>query len=215
MTTDPRYGQNAPYFGMPPGHLPVRSYLAVPVKGVYGDVLGGLFFGHSQAGVFTEQHERLAVGIAAWASVALENSRLYVGGAGRQSDEGRVSRRALARAADAAECDRRLRAAAARRHSVRREGRPRPRNPRAERHVADADRRGRARRLPDRLGQDPSGRAARGAAADRGQRRRDGPARRGREGRAPADHRRSARRVRSPAIPIACSRSSGICCPTR
>ena len=41
-------------------------------------MLGGLFFGHSQPGVFTEQHERLAAGIAAWASVALENARLYV-----------------------------------------------------------------------------------------------------------------------------------------
>jgi hypothetical protein len=27
----------------------------------------GLFFGHSQVGVFTEQHERLAVGVATWA----------------------------------------------------------------------------------------------------------------------------------------------------
>ena len=77
VTADPRYGRSAPYFGMPPGHLPVRSYLAVPVKGVKGDVLGGLFFGHSQVGVFTEQHERLALGVAAWASVALENARLY------------------------------------------------------------------------------------------------------------------------------------------
>ena len=78
VTADPRFGKSAPYFGMPPGHLPVRSYLAVPVKGVTGGVLGGLFFGHSQVGVFTEQHERLAEGIAAWASVALENARLYV-----------------------------------------------------------------------------------------------------------------------------------------
>ena len=78
VTQDPRFGKNAPYHGMPPGHLPVRSYLAVPVKGAPGDVLGGLFFGHSRPGVFTEQHERLAVGVAAWASVALENSRLYV-----------------------------------------------------------------------------------------------------------------------------------------
>ncbi len=29
---DPRYGKNAPYHGMPHGHLPVCSYLAVPVK---------------------------------------------------------------------------------------------------------------------------------------------------------------------------------------
>jgi PAS domain S-box-containing protein len=77
VTRDPRYGKSAPYHGMPPGHLPVRSYLAVPVKGPGGEVLGGLFFGHSRAAVFTEQHERLALGVAAWASVALENSRLY------------------------------------------------------------------------------------------------------------------------------------------
>ena len=77
VTADPRYGQSAPYHGMPPGHLPVRSYLAVPVRGIKGDVLGGLFFGHSQTAMFNEQHERLAVGIASWASVALENARLY------------------------------------------------------------------------------------------------------------------------------------------
>ena len=77
VTQDPRYGKSAPYYGMPPGHLPVRSYLAVPVRGIAGDVLGGLFFGHAEIGVFTEQHERLALGVAAWASVALENARLY------------------------------------------------------------------------------------------------------------------------------------------
>ena len=32
ITKDPRYGHNAPYHGMPRGHLPVRSYLAVPVR---------------------------------------------------------------------------------------------------------------------------------------------------------------------------------------
>src|SRR6185503_11298224 len=30
VTQDPRYGKSGPYFGMPAGHLPVRSYLAVP-----------------------------------------------------------------------------------------------------------------------------------------------------------------------------------------
>jgi signal transduction histidine kinase/FixJ family two-component response regulator len=62
---------------MPPGHLPVRSYLAVPVRGRSGNVIGGLFFGHSQRDRFREIHERLAVGIASWASVALENARMY------------------------------------------------------------------------------------------------------------------------------------------
>ena len=37
-----------------------------------------------EPGRFTEQHERLATGIAAWASVALENARLYVGVAGSE-----------------------------------------------------------------------------------------------------------------------------------
>jgi signal transduction histidine kinase/DNA-binding response OmpR family regulator len=77
ITQDPRYGRNAPYHGMPPGHLPVRSYLAVPVKGRSGSTIGGLFFGHSEVGRFTAHHERLAVGIASWAAMALENASLY------------------------------------------------------------------------------------------------------------------------------------------
>jgi PAS domain S-box-containing protein len=89
ITKDPRYGHNAPNHGMPPGHLPVRSYLAVPVKTRSGEVLGGLLFGHPDAGRFTDHHERLAIGTAAWASVALENSRLYLGlqDANRLKDE--------------------------------------------------------------------------------------------------------------------------------
>ncbi len=74
---DPRYGQEAPHDGMPPGHLPVRSYLAVPVKSRSGEVLGGLFFGHPTPGVFTEHAERLALSIAVQAAVALDNAQLY------------------------------------------------------------------------------------------------------------------------------------------
>ena len=77
ITKDPRYGQMGPHQGMPPGHLPVRSYLAVPVFTPAGEVLGGLFFGHATPGVFTHRSERLAVGTAAWAGIAMENSRLY------------------------------------------------------------------------------------------------------------------------------------------
>jgi len=77
ITRDPRYGHSHPYHGMPAGHLPVRSYLAVPVKGRADEVIGGLFFGHSDVGRFSERHERLAAGVASWASVALENARLY------------------------------------------------------------------------------------------------------------------------------------------
>jgi PAS domain S-box-containing protein len=78
VTKDPRYGKNSPYHGMPAGHLPVRSYLAAPVRGRAGQVIGGLFFGHPDVGRFTAEHERLLEGIASWASVALENAALYV-----------------------------------------------------------------------------------------------------------------------------------------
>ncbi|HYO84031.1 MAG TPA: GAF domain-containing protein, partial [Bryobacteraceae bacterium] len=77
ITADPRYGQNPPYHGMPEGHLPVRSYLALPVMSRSGEVLGGLFFGHAQPGQFTEQHEQIAAGIAAQSAIALDNARLF------------------------------------------------------------------------------------------------------------------------------------------
>jgi PAS domain S-box-containing protein len=77
ITKDPRYGLSGPHFGMPKGHLPVVSYLAVPVRSRSGEVMGGLFFGNPEPGRFTERHERLIVGIAAQAAVAIDNARLY------------------------------------------------------------------------------------------------------------------------------------------
>src|SRR5207248_11045756 len=41
-----------------------------------GDVLAGLFFGHGEVGHFSEHHERLMLGLAAQASIALDNARL-------------------------------------------------------------------------------------------------------------------------------------------
>ena len=77
VLTDPRYGTLAPHHGMPHTHVPVRSYLAVAVRSRTGDVIGGLFFGHPQPNVFTERTERLIVGVAAQAGVAIDNARLY------------------------------------------------------------------------------------------------------------------------------------------
>ena len=77
VTQDPRYGRNAPYNGMPEGHLPVRSYLAVPVVSRDGEVVGGLFFGHPRPGVFTERAERIMSAIAVQAAIAIGNARLY------------------------------------------------------------------------------------------------------------------------------------------
>jgi signal transduction histidine kinase/CheY-like chemotaxis protein len=74
---DPRYGGMSSHAGMPAGHLPVRSYLAVPVISRSGEVIGGLFFGHPQTSVFNERTERLVVGVAAQAAIAIDNARLY------------------------------------------------------------------------------------------------------------------------------------------
>jgi signal transduction histidine kinase/DNA-binding response OmpR family regulator len=74
---DPRYGHNAPHNGPPQGHLPVVSYLAVPVIARSGEVLGGLFFAHPEPDRFTARHELIVAGIASQAAVAFEKARLY------------------------------------------------------------------------------------------------------------------------------------------
>jgi len=76
VTLDLRYGQNSPHSGMPEGHLPVRSYLAVPVIDRAGGVLGGLFYGHADAGVFRDRDEQVVVGVAGQAAIAIDNARL-------------------------------------------------------------------------------------------------------------------------------------------
>jgi PAS domain S-box-containing protein len=76
ITADPRYGRNSPLRGMPEGHLPVRSYLAVPVMTRAGVVLGGLFLGHATAAVFGEHSELRVVALAGEAAVAIDNVRL-------------------------------------------------------------------------------------------------------------------------------------------
>ncbi len=74
---DPRYGTMPPHHGMPAGHLPVTSYLAVPVVAMSGEVIGGLFYGHPQPDVFTEESEMFVKALAAQAAVAMDNARLY------------------------------------------------------------------------------------------------------------------------------------------
>jgi PAS domain S-box-containing protein len=88
---DPRYGQWAPYHGMPEGHLPVRSYLAVPVLSDQGHVLGGLFFGHERADVFSADHASLVESLAAQAAIGVSRAQLF-----REVEEARDIARAEA-----------------------------------------------------------------------------------------------------------------------
>lgn len=78
VTKQPHFGQSRPHHGMPKGHLPVRSYLAAPVvSALTQEVFGGLFFGHPEPGVFTEESEKLIEGIAAQAAIAMANAKLF------------------------------------------------------------------------------------------------------------------------------------------
>jgi signal transduction histidine kinase/ActR/RegA family two-component response regulator len=77
ITRDARYGSMEPHRGMPKGHLPVRSYLAASVISRSGEVIGGLFFGHSRPAVFTPRTEELIGAFAVQASIAVDNARLY------------------------------------------------------------------------------------------------------------------------------------------
>lgn len=77
IRADERYGHSAPHYGMPTGHLPVVSYLAVPVISVSNKILGGLFFAHDQPAQFTADTEALVSAIAAQTAVAMDNAQLH------------------------------------------------------------------------------------------------------------------------------------------
>jgi signal transduction histidine kinase len=55
----------------------VRSFLGAPLLDHMGEVRGGLLLGHSEPDRFTDNDERLLMGLAAQAATALENARLY------------------------------------------------------------------------------------------------------------------------------------------
>jgi PAS domain S-box-containing protein len=74
---DARFGRNSPDRGALSERLPVRSYLAAPVVSRTGEVLGGLFLGHPQPGVFDIRAERVVSAIAVQAGIAVEKARLY------------------------------------------------------------------------------------------------------------------------------------------
>jgi signal transduction histidine kinase len=69
----------APEHGSARARLPgadVASYLAVPVIDRDGRPRGAIVLGHSRAGRFTEHHEHVIRGIAAYAALALETAEL-------------------------------------------------------------------------------------------------------------------------------------------
>lgn len=70
MSDDPRS------VGFPDGHPPMTSFLGVPVR-VRDEVFGNLYLTECEKGAFTAEDEELVSALAATASVAIENARLY------------------------------------------------------------------------------------------------------------------------------------------
>jgi len=99
ILADPRYGSHG---GMPKGHLPVRSYLAVAVRSRSGEMLGALLFGHPEPRRFQAREETLAEGIAGQAAIALDNAALFNAAQG-EIVQRRAAERALAAAKTEAE----------------------------------------------------------------------------------------------------------------
>lgn len=55
----------------------VTSYLAVPVKGRRGDVIGAIALGHSRAAAFDGRAEQLVTGLASLTATAADSARLF------------------------------------------------------------------------------------------------------------------------------------------
>jgi GAF domain-containing protein len=94
----PRYGWNPHHRGVPAGHPPVRSYLAVPVATCEGRLLGALLLGHGEPAVFTARSERLAEAIAAQIAVAIDHHLQQGGGLMPASDDDGLTREPRPRA---------------------------------------------------------------------------------------------------------------------
>ncbi|WP_369056068.1 SpoIIE family protein phosphatase [Kineococcus terrestris] len=75
VTADPRFGHGSTG-GLPPHHLGVRSYLAVPVTSSGGRVIGALLFGHREPGRFDADAEAAAVTAARGAGIAVDGALL-------------------------------------------------------------------------------------------------------------------------------------------
>ncbi len=77
LHTDARFSHHSPKGPTSQAPGPLRSFLAVPVMSRTGELMGGLFFGHPDPGIFSDASMRLALGVAAQAAICIDNARLY------------------------------------------------------------------------------------------------------------------------------------------
>jgi PAS domain S-box-containing protein len=73
---DTRFRGPLPSDGLPHDNRTIRSYLAVPVRILSGEILGALVFAHEDPDIFDQVAELLASILASQAAAAIENSRM-------------------------------------------------------------------------------------------------------------------------------------------
>ena len=85
-------GKHQRSYGFPANHPPMKTFLGTPVV-IKGEAWGNLYLTEKADGAeFTEADESVAVVLAAWAAVAIENARLYEGLERRQAELERAIR---------------------------------------------------------------------------------------------------------------------------
>ena len=73
-------------YGFPPGHPPMHTFLGVPIV-IRGEAYGNLYLTEKEDGAeFDAADEESVVVLADWASVAIENARLYRAAQGRREE---------------------------------------------------------------------------------------------------------------------------------
>jgi PAS domain S-box-containing protein len=75
ISRDTRFHGPLPADGLPHDTRTIRSYLAVPIRNLTGEILGGLVYGHQDPDVFDEPSEVLISTLASQAAVAIETAR--------------------------------------------------------------------------------------------------------------------------------------------
>src|SRR3954469_25847013 len=77
-------------YGFPPGHPPMETFLGVPVL-VRGQAWGNLYLTEKDGGFDADDEEAVGL-LAAWAGIAIENSRLYTAAESRREELERAVR---------------------------------------------------------------------------------------------------------------------------
>src|ERR1035438_2810589 len=69
-------GESPASYGFPAGHPTMKGFLGVPIV-IRGQAWGNLYLTEKETGEFTEADEQAATILAQYASIAIENARLY------------------------------------------------------------------------------------------------------------------------------------------